>query len=226
MAGLDYASRFGVRGGGDAGGAGEELPDRYRIGGVVGALVNHFQRIVPAKNRCRDLDAAGAPAIGQRHLARAERDLMARHRHRLQDGAPDHPLGLLVQIGEVVALHCAPYERCDIVMDRPRAGPVARPRTGSGGPSTIPMRAGGQSRGWPAFAGHDGMGWHAAANHDGSTIIPRPPPVARLPRACGARSPARSENRRNAAASDARRSRSPRCCPSGTARIRHSVPAR
>src|SRR3546814_9733214 len=59
--------------------------------------------LVRPDHRRRHLDAAGAPAIGQRHLARAERHLVARDGHRLQQGAADHPLGLLVEIGEVVA---------------------------------------------------------------------------------------------------------------------------
>ena len=50
-----------------------------------------------------DLHAAGAPAIGHRHLAGGERHLVAGNGDRLQDGAADHPLGLLVEIGEVVA---------------------------------------------------------------------------------------------------------------------------
>ena len=48
-------------------------------------------------------DAAGAPAIGQRHLATAERHLIAGDGDRLEQCPADHPLGLLVEIGEVVA---------------------------------------------------------------------------------------------------------------------------
>ena len=92
-----------VRGRGrNAGGLGEELADRDRIGGVVGALVDHLQHVVRPEDRRRHLHAAGAPAIGHRHFAAGERHLIAGDRDRLQDGAADHPLGLLVEIGEVV----------------------------------------------------------------------------------------------------------------------------
>ena len=57
-----------------------------------------------ADDRRGDLDAAGAPAVGQRHLARAERHLIAGHRDRLEQRAADHPLGLFVEVGEVVAV--------------------------------------------------------------------------------------------------------------------------
>ena len=93
----------GARRGGDIGHAGEEAADGDGVGRVVGALVDHLQRVVAADDGGRHLDAAGAPAVGQRHLAPAERHLVARDRHRLQDGAADHPLGLLVEIGEVVS---------------------------------------------------------------------------------------------------------------------------
>ena len=53
-------------------------------------------------HRRRHLHAAGAPAIGHRHFARGERDLIAGNRDRLQDRAADHALGLLVEIGEIV----------------------------------------------------------------------------------------------------------------------------
>ncbi len=43
----------------------------------------------------------------QRHLAAAERHLVAGDRHRLQDGPADHPLRLLVEVREVVAVHRA-----------------------------------------------------------------------------------------------------------------------
>ena len=102
---LDHGRLRRARGRAHAGGAREEATDRHRVGGVIGTLVDHLQHVAAAQHRCGDLDAAGAPAIGQRHLARAERDLMPRDRHRLQQRAADHPLRLLVQVGEVVALH-------------------------------------------------------------------------------------------------------------------------
>src|SRR5262249_891236 len=81
----------------------EEAADADRIGGVVGALVDHLEGVVAAEHRCCDLQPAGAPAIGQRHLAAGERDLVAGDRHRLEDGAADHPPGVPVEIAAVVA---------------------------------------------------------------------------------------------------------------------------
>src|SRR5262249_34157527 len=74
----------------------------HRVGGVVGALVDHLEHVVGAQDRRRDLNPAGAPAERHRHLAAGKRDLVAGDRDRLEDGAADHPLGLLVEIGEVV----------------------------------------------------------------------------------------------------------------------------
>ena len=81
----------------------EEAADRHRVGGVVGALVDHLQHVGAADDAGGELNAAGAPAVGHRHLAAAERHLIAGDRHRLEDGAADHALGLLVQITEVIA---------------------------------------------------------------------------------------------------------------------------
>src|SRR5258706_39230 len=78
------------------------MTDRDGVGGVVGALVDDFQRVVAADDTRRHLNAASAPAIRQRYLATGERHLIAGDRHRLQDGATDHPFCLLVEIGEVV----------------------------------------------------------------------------------------------------------------------------
>ena len=107
VAGLDHSGFGGGGGRADAGGAGEEAADGDRVGGVVGALVDDFQHVVGAQDRCGYLDAAGAPAIGQRHLPRAERHLVAWDGDGFQQAAADHALGLLVQIGEVVAFHFA-----------------------------------------------------------------------------------------------------------------------
>ena len=85
-----------------AGGLDEELADRHRVGGVVRALVDHLEDVVRPEDRGGDLHAAGAPALRHRHLAARERHLVAGDRDRLEDGAADHPLGLLVEIGEVV----------------------------------------------------------------------------------------------------------------------------
>jgi hypothetical protein len=77
VAGLDDRRLVGRLGGARIGGALEEAADRDGVGGVVGALVDDLQRIVGADDRGGDLDAAGAPAAGKRHLARAERHLVA-----------------------------------------------------------------------------------------------------------------------------------------------------
>ncbi len=87
----------------DAGSLHEECANRDRVGRVVGALVDDLEHVVRSKDRGRHLDAAGTPAVRHRHLARGERDLITRNRDRLQDRAADHPLRLLVEIGEVVA---------------------------------------------------------------------------------------------------------------------------
>ena len=50
-------------------------------------------------------------------------------------------------LGDVALAFCA--------MADPRAGPKARPRTGSGRPPTTLLCPTKESRGWPAFAGHD-----------------------------------------------------------------------
>ncbi len=106
VAGLDDARLLRPRRRGDACHPGEEGADRDGVGGVVRPLVDDLEDVVFANHRCRDLDAAGAPAIGHRHLARGERHLVAGDRHRLQEGAADHPLGALVEVGEVVGRGC------------------------------------------------------------------------------------------------------------------------
>src|SRR5262249_23852422 len=65
-------------------------------------LIDHLQHVVGANDAGGDLHAASAPAVGQRHLAAAERHLVAGDGDGLEDGAPDQPLGLLVEEREVV----------------------------------------------------------------------------------------------------------------------------
>ena len=98
----------------DAGGLGEEVADRDRVGGVVGALVDHLEHVVGPEDRRRHLHAAGAPAIGHRHFAAGERHLIAGDRDRLEDGAADHPLGLLVEIGEIVGRRVHSAASCTV----------------------------------------------------------------------------------------------------------------
>src|SRR5262244_4358705 len=99
---LDDRRLAGARGGADARRLGKKFADRHRVGGVVGALVDYLEHVVGAQDRGRDLNAAGAPAVRHRHLTAGKRDLVAGNRDRLEDGAADHALGLLVEIGEVV----------------------------------------------------------------------------------------------------------------------------
>jgi len=100
---LDDGRLAGAGGGAHAGGLGEELADRDRVGGVVGALIDHLEDIVRAEDRSGDLHSSGTPPVGHGHFAARERHLIARNGDRLQNGAPYHSLGLLIQIGEVVS---------------------------------------------------------------------------------------------------------------------------
>ena len=102
VTGLDHRRLGRALGGRDPGGAHEEAADADRIRRVVGTLVDDLQHVPRADHAGRDLHAAGTPAIGERHLAGAERRLIAGNGDRLEDGPADHPLRLLVQIGEVV----------------------------------------------------------------------------------------------------------------------------
>ncbi len=116
VTGLDDRRLGRALGGGDAGRAGKETPDRNRVGGVVSALVDDLEHIIGAQDRRGQLHPAGAPAIRQRHFAPAERHLITGDRHRLEQGATNHAFGLLVQISEVVGLiPCRPLcgvDRC------------------------------------------------------------------------------------------------------------------
>ena len=103
MARLDDARLTGHFRGGNAGNACEEAADGNGVGCIIRALVNHLQHIIGAEDGGRHLNAARAPTIGQRHFARTEGNLVSRNRDGLQDGAADHALCRLIQIGEVVA---------------------------------------------------------------------------------------------------------------------------
>jgi hypothetical protein len=102
MAGLDHGRFACARRRGDARDLGEELADRHRVGRIVSTLVDNLQHVVGTDDRRRDLNAAGAPAIGHRHLARGERHLVAGDGDRFQDRPADHAFRLLVEIGEIV----------------------------------------------------------------------------------------------------------------------------
>ena len=103
MTGLDQRRVFGFFSGVDARYALKEVADRHGVGGVVCPLVDDLQHVRFANHAGGDLNTAGAPAVGHRHFAAAERHLVAGDRHSLKDGAADHAFSLLVQIGKVVA---------------------------------------------------------------------------------------------------------------------------
>ncbi|MDT4859690.1 hypothetical protein FQZ97_942120 [compost metagenome] len=104
MAGLDDGRLGGALGGLHAGHAAEEAADIDGVGGVVGTLVDYLEHIGLADDGGGDLDAARTPAVGQRHFAAAERDLVAGDRHGLEQGAAQHALGRFVEVTEVVVL--------------------------------------------------------------------------------------------------------------------------
>lgn len=116
VAGLDQRGVFGALGGRDAGHAFEKLTNRYRVGGVVGALIDHLQDVIFPDDAGGKLDTAGSPPVGHRHLATAEGHLVAGDGHRFQDGAADHAFGLLVEISKVIAGQCVSH------VDSPVAG--------------------------------------------------------------------------------------------------------
>ena len=103
MARLDNARLTGHFRCGNPGNTGEEATDRNRIGCIIRALVNHLQHIIGAEDGGRHLNAARTPTVRQRHFACTEGNLVSRDRDGLQDGAADHTLCRLIQIGEVVA---------------------------------------------------------------------------------------------------------------------------
>ena len=100
--GLNQRRVPGFLGGRHAGGTGKEAPDVDRIGGVISALVDHLEHIASPDDAGRDLHATGAPAIGEGHLTRAERHLVARYGHRLEQGPANALLGALIQKSKVV----------------------------------------------------------------------------------------------------------------------------
>ena len=102
MPGLNQRRVPGFLGGRYAGGSGKEAPDVDRIGGVISALVDHLEHIAAPYDAGRDLHATGAPAIGEGHLTRAERHLVARYGHRLEQGPANTLLGALIQKSKVV----------------------------------------------------------------------------------------------------------------------------
>ncbi len=80
----------------------EECPDGNGIGRIISALIDNFEHIILTENCRRHLHAACAPAIRHRHFTACERNLIARNSNGFQDSTTDHPLCLLVQIGEIV----------------------------------------------------------------------------------------------------------------------------
>ena len=103
---LDQACLVCCLGGSDAGSAGKETTDRHSIGRIIRALINYLDTIIRRQTSSGDLHTAGTPAIGHRHLARGERHLITRNGKRFQQGAPDHPLCLFIQICKIIAVSC------------------------------------------------------------------------------------------------------------------------
>src|SRR5262249_2206880 len=92
----------------------EKLPDRNRIRRVIGTLIDDFEYIVRAEDGCGHLYPTGSPAVGHRHFTACKRHLVARNGDGLENGAPDHALGLLVEIRKIVggrAVHSAASSR-------------------------------------------------------------------------------------------------------------------
>ena len=104
MTGLNHCGFGRVRGGGHVRGFGKELANRHGIGGVVCALVYHFEHVLSAQNTCRHLNATRAPTIRQWHFAATKRHLIARDGYGFEQAAAYHALGLFVQIREVIVL--------------------------------------------------------------------------------------------------------------------------
>src|SRR4029453_3591882 len=78
-------------------------PPHTRLGAP--ARVDDLEDVGRADHAGGDLHAAGPPSVRQRHLPAAERNLVAGDSHRLEDGAADHALALLVEEREVVLAH-------------------------------------------------------------------------------------------------------------------------
>ncbi len=80
----------------------EECTDGDGICCVVSTLIDHLQHIILTEDCGSYLHTACAPTIRHRHFAACERHLIARNSDGFQDSTADHPLRLLVQIGEIV----------------------------------------------------------------------------------------------------------------------------
>ena len=114
VTGLDQRGIAGRLGGRDAGDALKKLPYRHRIGRVIGTLVNHLQHIMLTDDTGGQLNTAGSPAVGHRHLAAAERYLVAGNRHRFENCPADHAFGLLIKISKVVASEWVSHVRSPV----------------------------------------------------------------------------------------------------------------
>ncbi len=101
MAGLDNGGAARLCGGSDARGPAEEASDGDGVRGVVGALVDNLEHVVPAYDACRDLNAARTPAKGHGHLAAGKGHLIAGYGLGLQKGAAEHAFCAFIEIGEI-----------------------------------------------------------------------------------------------------------------------------
>ena len=76
--------------------AGNEATNVDRIRGVISPLIDHLQYVTGPDDRAGQLQAPGAPSVGQGHLAARKGHLIAGDRDRLQDRSANHALGLFV----------------------------------------------------------------------------------------------------------------------------------
>ena len=86
----------------------EEGANGDGIGRVVGPLIDAFERIVRTDEARRQLNATGAPSVGNGHLPGPKGHLVTGNSHGLQNSPTNHALGLLVEVGEVVVLVANP----------------------------------------------------------------------------------------------------------------------
>ena len=93
----------------EAGGALDEAAQVLGVDAGVVALVDDLDHVAGAEERQRDLQAAGAPAAGDRQLARAEGHLVAGDGDGLEQRPADLALGDGVE--EAVAVAAGPPRR-------------------------------------------------------------------------------------------------------------------
>lgn len=104
VVGLDYCCFWGLFGGGDFGGVGEEMLDGYCVGGVVGVLVDYFEYVVGIEDGCGYLYVVGVLVVGQWYFVVVEGYLVVGDCYCFEQVVVDYVFGLFVEVGEVVVL--------------------------------------------------------------------------------------------------------------------------